>query len=74
MEHPWPLERWPSIPSRVLIGRDDRFMPEEWSRRVAKARLGVEADAIDGGHCLPLSRPREVADRLERYAAAVQGR
>ncbi|MEV7571291.1 alpha/beta hydrolase [Streptomyces tanashiensis] len=74
MDQPWPLERWPSIPSRVLIGRDDRFMPEEWSRRVAEARLGVEADAIDGGHCLPLSRPGEVADRLERYAAATEGR
>ncbi|MEU8775823.1 alpha/beta hydrolase [Streptomyces sp. NPDC048606] len=71
MDRVWPLETWPSIPSRVLIGRDDRFMPEEWSRQVAKDRLGIEADAIDGGHCLPLSRPQEVADVLEAYAAEV---
>ncbi|MEO3977636.1 alpha/beta hydrolase [Streptomyces sp. CAU 1734] len=70
MDKPWPLERWPDVPTRVLIGGDDRFMPEEWSRKVARDRLGVEADAIEGGgHCIPLSRPEEVADYLERYAA-----
>ncbi|MGW4700892.1 alpha/beta fold hydrolase [Streptomyces sp. NPDC004285] len=70
MDRPWPLERWPSVRCRVLLGRDDRFLPEEWSRRVARDRLGVEADVMDGGHCLPLSRPGELADRLERYAEA----
>ncbi|MFB6630207.1 alpha/beta fold hydrolase [Streptomyces sp. NPDC056362] len=69
MDGPWPLERWPSLPCRALIGRDDRLFPEGWSRRVAGDRLGVEADVMDGGHCLPLSRPVELADRLERYAA-----
>ncbi|MFF3755646.1 alpha/beta hydrolase [Streptomyces sp. NPDC002185] len=69
MDGPWPLERWPSLPCRALIGRDDRLFPEGWSRRVARDRLGVEADVMDGGHCLPLSRPVELADRLERYAA-----
>ncbi|MFE7602329.1 alpha/beta hydrolase [Streptomyces sp. NPDC057494] len=70
MDRPWPLERWPAIPCRVLVGRDDRFLPEEWSRRVARDRLGVEADVMDGGHCLPLSRPVELAERLEQYAEA----
>ncbi|MER7952469.1 alpha/beta hydrolase [Streptomyces sp. NPDC096079] len=69
MDGAWPLERWPAIPSRVLIGRDDRFLPAEWSRRVARDRLGVEADTMPGGHCLPLSHPEELADRLEGYAA-----
>jgi hypothetical protein len=34
---------------------------------MARARLGVEADEIDGSHSVMLSRPRELADRLESY-------
>jgi hypothetical protein len=25
MEQPWPLASWPGVPTRVLIGRDDRL-------------------------------------------------
>jgi hypothetical protein len=37
--------------------------------RVARERLGIIPDEIDGGHTAALSRPRELADRLETYAA-----
>lgn len=55
---------WPAIRIRVLVGADDRFFPVGLQRRVARDRLGVEADVIPGGHLLPLVQPRLVADYL----------
>jgi pimeloyl-ACP methyl ester carboxylesterase len=69
---PWPRDRWPVVPTRVLAGRDDRLFPLEFQRRVAQERLGLPLDEIPGGHLAALSRPRELADRLEAYAAALR--
>ncbi|TFV61984.1 UNVERIFIED_ORG: alpha/beta hydrolase [Bacillus sp. AZ43] len=66
-EDPWPLHRWPDVPTRVLAGRDDRLFPLEFQRKLAAERLGLEVDEIPGGHCVALSRPAELADRLESY-------
>ena len=55
---------WPAIGIRVLAGEDDRFFPVGLQRRVARDRLGVEADVLPGGHLLPLVQPRLVADYL----------
>ena len=66
-EKPWPLEAWPDVPTRFLLCRDDRFFPADWMSRVVKERLGITADEIDGSHCIALSRPKELADRLEAY-------
>jgi hypothetical protein len=41
-----------------------------WARRHARERLGIDADEIDGGHYITLSRPRELADRLLAYASS----
>jgi hypothetical protein len=43
------------------------FAPS-FARHHARERLGVDADEIDGGHYIPLSRPRELTERLDRYA------
>jgi pimeloyl-ACP methyl ester carboxylesterase len=67
MGEPWPLDAWPDVPTRYLVCRDDRFFPAAWLRGVARERLGFEPDEIDGGHCPFLSRPAELADRLEAY-------
>jgi pimeloyl-ACP methyl ester carboxylesterase len=67
MRQPWPLEAWPEVPTRVLIGRDDRVFPAEFQMRVAKERLGLAGDVIPGGHMVALSSPGQVADRLEAY-------
>ena len=64
---------WPDVPTRVLVGRDDRFFPAAFQVRVARERLGIEADEMPGGHLVALSRPVELADRLERYWAEVAG-
>jgi pimeloyl-ACP methyl ester carboxylesterase len=67
LAEPWPLERWPDVPTRFLLCRDDRWFPADFMRAMARERLGVEADEIDGSHSVMLSRPRELADRLESY-------
>jgi pimeloyl-ACP methyl ester carboxylesterase len=64
---PWPLPAWPDVPTRFLLCRDDRLFPAEFMRRVARDRLGVTADEIDGSHCVALSRPAELAARLEAF-------
>jgi hypothetical protein len=43
------------------------MFPLEFQRRIARQRLGLEVDAIDGGHMLALSNPRGLADRLVAY-------
>jgi pimeloyl-ACP methyl ester carboxylesterase len=65
MAEPHPLERWPDVPTAVVISRDDRFFPVEWQRRVARERLGVDPIEIPGGHTPALSRPVELVDLLE---------
>jgi len=49
--------------------RDDRLFPAAFVRRVSQERLGITPDEIVGGHTPALSRPKELADRLETYAA-----
>ena len=66
-EDPWPLVRWPDVPTRLVAGREDRLFPLEFQRRVAADRLGLDVDELPGGHLLALSRPVELADRLEAY-------
>jgi pimeloyl-ACP methyl ester carboxylesterase len=66
---PWPLDEWPDVPTRVLLCRDDRLLPARFLRRVARERLGITADEIDGGHCVALSRPEELAHRLQGYSS-----
>ena len=67
MTQAWPLDAWPDVPTRVLIGRDDRLFPAGFQRRIARERLAIEANEIEGGHLLALSRPRELVERLESY-------
>lgn len=67
MGEPWPLAAWPDVPTRFLVGRDDRLFPAEWMRGVVRDRLGIEPDEIAGSHCVALSRPAELAQRLDAY-------
>jgi pimeloyl-ACP methyl ester carboxylesterase len=71
MEQPWPLRAWPDVPTRVLAGRHDRMFPLEFQRRVARIRLALEVDDIEGGHMVAMSNPRELADHLEAYRLGV---
>ena len=71
LDQPWPLARWPDVPTRVLSGRDDRMFPATFQRRVARERLGLEADEIPGGHMVALANPKGLAARLAQYVAAI---
>lgn len=69
-EQPWPLDGWPDVPIRVIVGSDDRLFPLEFQRRVVRERLGLDVDVMPGGHLMALSRPQELVQRLEDYRKA----
>lgn len=66
-EDAWPLGRWPEVPTRAVIGRQDRLFPLDFQRRVLRERLGIVADEIDTGHLPALARPVELTELLLRY-------
>ena len=68
LREPWPLDAWPGTPTKYLLCRDDRMFTAAWARGHARERLGIAADEIDGGHYVSISRPRELAQRLDAYA------
>ena len=73
LDQPWPLGSWPDVPTRVLAGRHDRMFPLDFQRRVARERLAIEVEEIDGGHMVAMSNPAGLANRLEAYRLAVHG-
>ncbi|HET6154438.1 MAG TPA: alpha/beta fold hydrolase [Marmoricola sp.] len=58
------IDAWPDVPTRVLVGADDRFFPVALEQRLARERAGVEAEIIPGGHLLSLSQPAALVDAL----------
>lgn len=65
---PPPMPALPAdVPIRFLVGRDDRFFPLEFQRRIVKERLGFAPDEMEGGHLPPLAHPEELVRRLEAY-------
>jgi pimeloyl-ACP methyl ester carboxylesterase len=65
MDEPWPLDAWPDVPTRFLLCREDRCFPAAWLQRVVRDRLRITADEIDGGHMPYVSRPAELAERID---------
>jgi pimeloyl-ACP methyl ester carboxylesterase len=61
---PCPFASWPNVPTTVLAGRDDRFFPVEFQRRVARERLGLDIVELPGGHLNALSEPEAVAGAI----------
>ena len=74
MGSPWPLDKWPNVPTKYVVCTEDRFFPAEFLRRVVAERLNIVPDEIAGSHCVALSRPRELAAILAGYAASDSGR
>jgi pimeloyl-ACP methyl ester carboxylesterase len=73
MREPWPLDAWPDVPTRFLLFGDDRCHPPEWMRGVVRERLGIEPDEMPGSHGAYLSRPQELAERLDGYRRSTLG-
>ena len=61
---PWPLERWPDVPTHVILARHDRLFPLEFMQGLSRDRLGVEPEVIDTGHLPALAKPDELARML----------
>lgn len=66
---PCAFDAWPDVPIHVIVGADDRLFPAGFQARVARERLGVEADVVPGGHLAAKSHPVEVAAQLMAYLA-----
>ena len=71
---PWPLDRWPDVPTRYTLCRNERLFPAAWVRRVVRDRLGIVADEMDSGHTPALSHPGELVRRLEAYRTEIWDR
>lgn len=67
MRAPWPLQALPDVPTGFVLCTQDRFFPPDFMRRQVAERLGITPDEIAAGHCVALSRPKELADILLRH-------
>jgi pimeloyl-ACP methyl ester carboxylesterase len=74
MASPWPLDAWPDVPTKFVLCSDDRFFPADFFRGLVAERLNITPDEIVAGHCVALSRPQELADILDGYAADSRAR
>ena len=59
-----PIQRMPDVPVRSILCQDDRIVAPDYSRRVARDRLGVEAVELPGSHSPMASRPEDLAELL----------
>lgn len=48
MREPHPMRDWPDVATRAVVTRQDRFFPVDWQRDLVRARLGSEAEELDG--------------------------
>jgi pimeloyl-ACP methyl ester carboxylesterase len=64
MREPWPLAALPDVPTRFVLCTEDRFFPPDFFRRLVADRLHITPEEIAAGHCVALSRPRELTALL----------
>lgn len=62
---------WPPIPTKVIVGRDDRLFPLAFQQRIVAERLNVTPHVLPGGHLLALSQPTALADALEAFLTEI---
>ncbi len=66
-------ERSPEPPAALrvesIIGTEDRLVNPDWSRRVARERLGVEPVELPTGHFPMITHPELLAERLAELDA-----
>ena len=60
-----------TVPALVLMGRDDPIVPPVNGRILAAGLPRATVETIDCGHLFVLTRPREIAQRVERFIADV---
>jgi len=65
---PFSLAEFPTVAATSVICSEDQIVRPEWSRRIARDRLGANIKELAGSHSPFLSRPSAVADVLLRVA------
>jgi pimeloyl-ACP methyl ester carboxylesterase len=63
-EEPCPLAAWPEVPTRYVLGTEDRCIAPEWARRACAGRLGSDPIEISSSHTPMESRPELLASIL----------
>lgn len=61
---PFPLDRWPPVPSAVIAAADDEWFPAEAQRWAAEHVLRAHFAELPGGHFPMQERPDELAALL----------
>jgi pimeloyl-ACP methyl ester carboxylesterase len=61
----YPLTQNPDRPTELVYATEDEFFFPEWSRAVARERLGVEPIEMRGGHFPMAEQPAELAAVLD---------
>jgi pimeloyl-ACP methyl ester carboxylesterase len=64
-----PLREWPATRSAYILCTGDRMVSAVYGASAARNILGIEPVEMAGGHSPFLSRPRELAEVLERIAS-----
>ena len=59
-----PLEQWPDCELASVVCTEDELLRPEWSRRIARDVLGIDAIELPGGHFPMLSIPSQLAEAL----------
>ena len=54
----------PGLRAESIVGMEDRLVSPDWSRRVARERLGIEPIEIPTGHFPMITHPELLAERL----------
>ena len=66
-------ERWPDVPTTVLAGRDDRFFPYEFQRRLAKSGSAWKPNSCPAAICLPSASLRRWSPGCYAIFSALEG-
>jgi pimeloyl-ACP methyl ester carboxylesterase len=59
-----PLSEFPPVSCTYIVCAEDRMVNPEWSKRVARERLGADIIELPGSHSPFLSRPQALAEAL----------
>lgn len=65
---PCTLSAHPAVDTTFIVCESDRMVNPDWSRRIAHQWLQADVIELPGGHSPFYSRPRELAEALNRLA------
>jgi hypothetical protein len=65
---PCSFTAFPEVDCSYVVCAEDRMVNAEWSRRIARERLGANVVEMPGSHSPFLSRPKALAEVLDGLA------